>query len=257
MKQRYVLMALVLSVSLFINELQSQTLPNTDFETWVPSGKMPPFDWEEPDGWKSTNAVTEFTAAGITKTTDAKSGVLAVKIRTANVFGNDAPGILVNGDPVLDFNNFTLNAETGGTPVSLKPDILNGYYKYSSTSQGDSAYVMILLKKWNTVTNESDLVGMGNKVLGPDTAFTAFQVDVTDLSPGMMPDTVITAFYSSRPASPMAGGELIIDNIALAALTGIEDDVLDAPFSVYPNPVISSFLIDHQFQSSKSIFREV
>lgn len=238
MNQSFICLALTLVCYFFIpTNLHAQGLLEGDFETWVSSGRQPPFDWSEPLEWKSTNAVTEFTQAGITLSTDAQSGNSAALIRTVNVFGGNIPGILANGQPVLDFPNNTLKPETGGTPITTKPTRLTGHYRFSSSTPGDSCFMLVLLKKYNSTTNTSDTVGMGSKSFGPQSAYTSFDVMIADMSPGTMPDTVVVAFYSSKPSNPLAGGELLIDNVALDVNTAIKPhkqytDLL----TVFPNP---------------------
>ena len=228
----------IASFIFFINiELKAQTLPNPSFETWVPSGSPPPFDWEEPKNWKSTNAATEFILAGISKSTDSQSGTYSAKIVTANIFGNDKPGILVNGDPALDFPNYTIDVITGGTPISTKPNKLNGFYKFTANSAGDSAFIAVILKKYNSVNNKIDTIGLGTLTLPAASAFTSFEVLINDLDSSVIADSVVVAFYSSKPDNTFASGELFVDNISLDFGSGIDNrQYLESTFKVYPNP---------------------
>ena len=224
-------------------------MPNTSFETWISSGRPAPFNWEEPQGWKSTNAVTEFIAAGITESNDPFIGNSAVDIRSLNIFGSNVPGVLANGNPPLEFfPNNTITIEKGGTPISSKPTSLTGHYKFTGASITDSAYVVVLLKKYNTINNKIDTIGIGDMLLEEQSNYTFFTVPVTYIDTVNNPDSIVVAFYSSNPMSPQAnnnnGTGFKIDNIALNFTTDLrEEKKSNFSFEIYPNPFYKQFSI--------------
>ena len=217
--------------------LLAQPLPNGGFEDWSPSGRPAPFDWEEPTGWKSSNAMTEFITAGVRKNMDAKSGTYACELRTIGLFGDDAPGILVNGDPELDFQNATFDMGSAGTPYTFRPQKLSGAYKFSSQSGGDAGAVLVLFKAYNIGTGEYDTVGIGYQELPPNEDYAGFEVDISYKSDAH-PDSVVVAFFSTRPDARLGGGFLLIDDVKFViGSSGVEADVdLTGALHLYPNP---------------------
>lgn len=212
-------------------------LPNTGFEEWSPSGRPSPFDWEEPTGWKSSNAMTEFITAGVRKNTDAKSGTYACELRTIGLFGDDAPGILVNGDPELDFQNATFDMGSAGTPYTFRPQKLAGSYKFSSASGGDAGFVLVLFKAYNAGASRYDTVGIGYKELLPTENYARFEVEI-DYKSKAHPDTVVVAFFSTRPTARLGGGFLLIDDVQFVIEASGVGEGADRTHGVrlYPNP---------------------
>ncbi|MFK7972364.1 MAG: T9SS type A sorting domain-containing protein [Bacteroidia bacterium] len=258
MLQRYCYLILLGFCMVFTYESQAQTLLNADFETWEPSGKAPPFDWEEPKDWSSTNPVTEFTAAGIRKNSTVQSGTFAAEIRTANVFGDQKPGILCNGEAPANFITSTIEVAQGGTPYSITPDRLRGFYSFTAATAGDSAYVVVLLKKYNTIASKIDTFAMGSKVLQPVATYTSFEVEINDMMPGQSPDSIVVAFYSSKPSNPLAGGVLLIDAIAIDINTSISDPApVSEAFKLFPNPVADKLTIERKDASIQPLTVEL
>ena len=125
------------------NSIAQTALPNPGFEQWDSSNQAPPFDWHQPSDWSSTNPVTEFSSAGITKSLDAHAGNFATQIRSQNIFGTFRSGGLVCGKAKTQtFPNYTILPITGGETVTGKPKKVRGYYKFSSDSLNDSACVI-------------------------------------------------------------------------------------------------------------------
>ena len=204
-----------------VSALSAQSLPNSSFEDWTPSGSPPPFDWEEPTGWKSNNASTEFTQAGVRRSQTSHSGQYGVLIMTINAFGEDVPGMMANGNPKLDFSTYSLDLMTGGTPVTGRPSGLAGFYRFSSSSPGDSALAVVILKRYNELTSTNEVIGGGSYSLGPTDAYRSFEVPIVYQSEAI-PDSVVVAFYSTSPISPVAGGQLNVDDIDLLFGSGVE-----------------------------------
>ncbi len=90
-----------------------------------------------------------------------------------------------------------------GTPFIYKPAFIEGYYHYDTTgtfSDNDSAVVEVLLKKYNSSTQTIDSIAYGEVHL-PATDLTQnlvqFYVPITDLMPGINPDSIIVVLKSS------------------------------------------------------------
>ena len=244
MKSAQLCLPLLCLFTLLVLPARGQNLPNESFEGWTPSGRPAPFNWEEPTGWKTNNAATEFTSAGVRKSPMSRTGTYAAWIRTVNVFGEFVPGMTANGEPELNFSTYSLNPITGGTPVTGRPSALTGFYRFTSTSAGDSALAMIILKKYNPSTESWDVVGGGQLALAPVDEYRMFEIPVVYQS-DVVADSVVVAFMSTSPLNPMEGGELFVDDIALSFGLGVGDDRnLNIVVDLAPNPVIDRLQID-------------
>lgn len=220
-----------------ITELRAQLLPNSGFEQWDSSGQPAPFDWHQPSDWSSTNPVTEFNSAGITKTTDSHSGNFAAQIKSQNIFGTQHAGGLVCGHAKTSFSDYTILPITGGETVGSKPKKLKGFYKFSSPTSGDSACVIAINKKWNSSITQPDTIGFGILKLPPSNTYIQFELIITDWNTLVNPDSVVVAFFSSNPDTGLAGSTLIIDDVELDFETNIESvNDKDAGVQVFPNP---------------------
>jgi len=215
----------------FFNYAASQTIFNPGFEDWdVTMGDTVQQNWS-----------TSGNGAG--QSSDSYSGGFAAVVWNWYSY---AQGILVNGNDQSMFNIIQ-----AGTPVSGKPTKLSGFYKYEDvTVPGDSAQVIVILKKYNTTLNQIDTVGYAEKLLGSASSYTPFQVDITDMQPGIMPDSIVIAFYSSVGAFCQVDPNcsyLFIDDLALDIQTGIIDiDELFRPIKIYPNPFSTSTTLEFE-----------
>jgi hypothetical protein len=226
--------SLLFAVSLsFRMNSAAQVLPNGGMEDWTPSGQPPPFDWEEPTGWKSNNSVVEFISASVVKSKNAYEGTYSCFIKTIPMFGGHVAGMLVNGDPEVLVMDYTVNILSGGTPVSYRPDYLTGYYKYEDPEvPEDSAFVIVILKKFNTAFNKIDTIGIGTKALPMVNTYTQFTVNVNYLFSDI-PDSVIVAFMSTKPEISGTKGLLYIDNVSLSPASGTGNTIINDKIKIY------------------------
>jgi hypothetical protein len=246
---------------LFQVNTQAQSIPNNDFENWTPSGKPAPFNWEEPTDWISTNSLTEFTFAGVKKTTDAYVGSFACQLWSVNISGG-WPSAICNGTPNLigsPFSDPSIDIITGGTPISSKPNKLIGYYKFDNNDLTDSAYAIVILKKYNTTLNKVDTVGMGDFLFSEKSTFTKFEMTINDLMPTVTPDSIVIAFYSTDPKKPKAPNfpatGLIIDSLGLGFAPNSVKDLENANIeaNLYPNPANDLLVIDWEGRETYEI----
>lgn len=221
MKTKLILLMLITGLG-----LNAQTIPTPDFENWVTNdcGTSPNLWW------------SSYCTA--TQTTDAYQGTYASKIQGFMCCGI-AQGMMVNGKQPSAWWNI-INA---GTPFKSKISTFSGYYKYTDVTAGDSAEVIVILKKYNSILGKHDTVAYGTAALAPSSNYTKFMVNIKDCKPGIMPDSIITIFNSSKYlmldtiwSMPI----LYIDNIDLPeadATMGIEENTNTLLQSVvYPNP---------------------
>lgn len=215
-----------------------QGVPNAGFEEWKESGKEPPFNWQEPTGWVSTNAMTEFSTAGVYKVSTSRSGTYACNLRTLNIFGTEVPAAIVTGNPTLNFSTYSVDIMSGGTPFTTRPDKLAGYYRFNSASDGDAGFAVVILKKYNAAMERADTVGIGTGRLEKAEVFTQFSIPI-EYKSSEQPDSIVVAFLSSDPSDVKEGGVLVVDDVVLQkdglGVPGIAEET--GALRLYPNPV--------------------
>ena len=166
-----------------------------------------------------------------------------------------AEGMTVNGDPT-SLSNPAIN---GGTPFIHKPAYIEGYYHYDTTgtfSDNDSAVVEVLLKKFNSTTQSIDSVAYGEAHL-PATDltqnFVQFEVYITDLMPGINPDSIVVTLKSSIDGfceSSLSGNCLYfyVDELNAAFPLGNKIPIFKEKADIWPNPMtdVINFSIPNQ-----------
>lgn len=226
MKKIIVSLLLFTGVSISVT---GQTLTNPGFENWYNpatySADTVPNNW-----WSMFCNTTH-------QTTDSYNGAYATRLQGAFVCGI-APGIMVNGAAPADM----WSVIESGTPFNVKPNSIGGYYKYTDVEPGDMAEVTVILKRYNTTTMQRDTVGFGTLLLPATASYALFNVPMSDMMPGLMPDSIIIMFNSSKynmfNMATMALPNLYIDRIMLPQTpTGIEENTGNyLQSSVFPNP---------------------
>lgn len=240
MKTTFTFLLVLLSVGLFAQD----TLNNFGLNTWESSGKQPPFDWQEPKGWTSSNSLTEFISAGVVKTEIPQSGSVQAQIKTLNVFGQNVPGLLINGDFPISISDTGRVPLLGGEPMTTVKTKAYGLYNFASSDTTDSATVIIAFKKFNTNTGEPDAVAMGTISLAqtPAGALYPFVIDVQTMT-NDQPDSVVVTMISSGTSDFKTGGILTVDFIMFTQPLGVP--VISSPrVLVYPNPAKDEAFID-------------
>ena len=207
--------------------LTAQTLTNPNFENWTTQDCGVP----SPTGWWSYYCTAN-------QTTDAFQGTYASKIQGFMSCGT-LPGMMINGKEPASYNLMD-----AGTPFTTKPNTFSGYYKFTNVSSGDSAEVTVILKKYNTILMRQDTVAYGITTLAASQNYTLFTVNIKDMAPGIMPDSIITIFNSSKyfmvDTTTGTLPILYVDRIIVPETvesTGIEENnttLLES--SIYPNP---------------------
>lgn len=133
---------------------------------------------------------------------------------------------------------------------SLKPDHINGYYKYTD-NDSDTGLVAVFLTKWNSTNNANDTVGAGAVKLLSNSSYTLFTCPIIYTS-GQTPDSItidIMPTYNKKGS----GGSLCtdptgncsyltIDNLSVSAPTDVTH-IVTSEFDIYPNPVRDKLVI--------------
>jgi hypothetical protein len=193
-------------------------LPNGGMEsfTLTANNDTVPADWNTESDWSTV----------IGQNTNAFAGNYSFAI---NTWYHYSPGMMLNGYPSDGFSNFLTNWILAGTPISYKPAQLHGYYMYTDTVWGDSAVVKVLLKKWNSAAGKIDSVAMGIKKLPAASSWTPFSVDITDMVPGINPDSIVVLFMTFdylAGTQPVCNDPicrfLYIDELSLSGTLGMQ-----------------------------------
>ena len=154
-----------------------------------------------------------------------------------------AEGHCVNGNAQTPNSQWL---KDGGTPFVQKPAYIEGYYKYDTTntvSNNDSAVVEIYFKKYNNSLQTYDTVAFGVKHLpATDSAqgFVNFQVPISDLMPGINPDSIVIRLSSSINGMCDASMECLdfyVDDLLAGFPLGIKSPIFTNNASIWPNPV--------------------
>lgn len=228
------LIAFLLLVGLSTN---AQTLSNPNFESWGTGSATYSADILPTNWWP-------FSCNTVTQTTDAYQGTYAAKIQGWFACGI-SPGVLVNGQEPAVFCDFM----DSGTPFTSKPSAISGYYKYTDVASGDSAEVTVILKRYNTFTLKRDTIAYSTKTLGPSAGYSLFTVNITDLMPGVSPDSIIIMFNSSK--------YYMFDTVTLGlpALYIDRINLPETPMSITENsnPLASSVIFPNPFTESATL----
>ena len=228
-----ILIAFLLLAGLSMN---GQTLSNPNFESWgigtTYSADILPTNW-----WP-------FSCNTVSQTTDSYQGTYATKIQGWMGCGI-APGVLVNGQEPVVYCDFM----GSGTPFTSKPAAISGYYKYTDVATGDSAEVTVILKRYNTFTMKRDTIAYSTQALAASAGYTLFTVNLTDLMPGVSPDSIIIMFNSSK--------YYMCDTISwgLPALYIDRINLPETPMSIAENEnsLISSVVFPNPFSESATL----
>ena len=142
------------------------------------------------------------------------------------------------------------------TPVSSRPALLHGYYRYRLNRMRhngieeveDTAAVKVWLCRWNNITGQRDTVGQGAQYLYGSPGYASFDC-LIDYSSSAIPDTFIVSFDPSIliersgyfcPFSDGYSSFLSIDNISFADVPADLKDLSSENFLLYPNPAAQS-----------------
>lgn len=225
--------------------LMAQTqIPNSNFEHWTKSSN----NRDSLIGWSSSNSVTISPVISLYKETDSFEGQYAANLDTApfGFVGYSTIGILINGHATFSYGgggggaNVEL-ASGGGSPISFKPTEVRGRFKYATLNKGDQGLAIILLTKYNTNQGKRDTVSFAKHIFSEIDKYTPFAISLTDLMPGVTPDTVSTIFYSSNPGTvPQFDvfSNLFLDSLYLYPVKTATEETKGGiqDFSIFPNP---------------------
>lgn len=203
---------------------------NGDFEQW----EIIPIDI--PSNWYTSDSGSD-----LLKSTDAHSGMYAVKMQTAM---GDNDGVPVARGAMISTGYFDRNCSSncllkGGYPYTNTIDTLFFWYKYTSVGNSKaSAYV--------TLKKNQMIVG-GTSITLDGAA--SYQLGMLPFFSMQTPDTLVVQFQSNRWEDSLltqVGSVLIIDGVVLKSqpTTGLSKaKIQEEHITVYPNPATNNLYI--------------
>jgi hypothetical protein len=262
------------AIALFASFACRAQIVNYNFENWAPdtfylaNGEISglPADttiFLDPAGWTSSNAISDLDSLGrqilVTPDSDAYSGSLSIKMRTAtielpvisNLYSIVLPGFVVSGKFVIDPETLLLSGAAAGSitpgslpgagqPISQRLASIGGHYYYNPvfntyTNSHDTCMIYATLRKGteivaNAIFKSADSTG----------GYLPFSVNFEYVSCDM-PDTLVILMAPSKPEIPslsdilsgitnlVPGSSLLVDSIYYDTLAA---DYIFPPFVV-------------------------
>ncbi|MEI6487942.1 MAG: T9SS type A sorting domain-containing protein [Bacteroidota bacterium] len=220
-----------------LNSLIAQSIPNAGFENWTNHGI-----YSDPTSWCSFN---QFTASSGIFTCEIGSpgavGSSYVKLTTKQISGVNPTSAIVSS--AQSFAGIAPGFECG-----VRPQYLTGQYKSKETGN-DTAYIEVLLSKWNSITLSRNYVGIGNKFIfaGTISSWTPFSIPLNYLN-GNFPDSALIMMSSSsghNAANYVANDYLYVDDLAFSGSVpaGIDELTQNTNITISPNPTTGELRI--------------
>jgi hypothetical protein len=212
---------------------------NPNFENWIQTDTM----------WNGDPIYAASQWPGGKRTADSYSGTYAAKVEPYTSCGIMPTYMFYGAVDPIHFDMWSMSSTThdytgSGAAVDFKPDQLSGYFKFLSPMADDVATGLVILKKFNAATGIYSEVGHGEIQFAPSTAYAPFTIQIADLQPNVIPDSIVIAFssgmgYSWEPEdNTMNLGTLYIDQLRLKKGNGTaglaENQLMKTSF--YPNP---------------------
>lgn len=239
MKKLY---ALVIAI---IIALPFYAQPTFDFEgasNWSPNPFGTPA-YDTPKGWACLNILSNSLAGSnpisVFKSTDVHGGTTACKIKT--VYLNSPP----SGWYLQDTIGLMVAGNIGGIPPAItygyayasRPTTLEFWAKYTPNGADTASAAIVLL---HDNGSGKDTIGAAYLAIATTTvsSYTKYVMPIiyNPAFPSTNPDTAVIAFASSGENRPQVNSELLIDDIFLGFLSGVNENETAPVISFYPNP---------------------
>ena len=239
--KHFILLLGFLSIGFFS---KAQYISNGSFETW---GTYDPIGWKSPDSILASLGFVNGTVSQ--STTDFYSGLSSAKLETKTFIIYAVPGILTNGNIVVNTAATPPASVVGGKPFTQRPESFTGYYKYTPASGDACVLAAFLLKRNGSVVDTIGYAQFTNT--SAVSSWTQFSATFTYASLDY-PDTIQISLFSSNPTAAITGSILMVDNLNLEGGTlGINKYGLLSSINVFPNPA-SDLLNIHFNQEIKN-----
>jgi hypothetical protein len=234
----------ILILSFFVGSAMAQTqIQEGGFNNWTPSSLN---TYYEPSGgwWTSLNTLSSLGApVTVSRTTDVHSGTYAAKMETKQWGSFLIAGLMASGNFIMSSPYIML-----GKPFTEKPSKFKGWFKYLPVN-GDSAGVVALLTRFNSLTGIQDTIAMANQMFKNNVSvYTEFNLDFNYKITGMNPDTIIMVLTSSADGgnfNGQVGSTLLIDDLLLEYPSGLQDVVMpEFVLNAFPSPASNELSLE-------------
>lgn len=204
-------------------------IPNNGFELWTTIN-----GYQNPTNWGSLNEMTKsYSVATCGKLSPGNPGSNYLVVRTVSVTGKGLiPGRVVSGK----IDTVTYKA-ISGYPFTLRPLNLSYNMQYMVALPSDTAFVSVLLTKWNVNLLRRDTIAFGISNFNA-MAHTWFNSSTyLNYKSGDSPDSACIVISSSNNV-PLNSSYMYIDNLLFnGSVIGIDEKNLTAnDVILYPNP---------------------
>jgi hypothetical protein len=244
---------LILFCFLIINiqSIHAQNIPNADFSDIYIGAIDRLRDWGNSEGcqWGMPFGVMYYVGF------DYTSPEYYITLRTkTDTSGNITPSFLFCSSIQFNYNaGCDEDFIYIGQPFPHRPNKMLGGYRFRNDSllANDFGTCTVILKKFNTVTQQADTIGYGFVQLTPTPADTLeeFSVDIQYLS-NQTPDSIVVIFYSTGPN--MSGGVLSVDDLYFDFSSSTQSILDHQHFSVFPNPASDYLQIQSPYDDSEA-----
>lgn len=209
------------------------------FEAWNPSGDLVPFDWSYPQGWTTSNPVTEFIDASVEPSTDSYAGSTSALVRSQMIFGTPHAGVLHWGNATFDYVQLMVVPSSQGNLLVGKPAAIRGWYKYQTSGNQCNALIKVQQLRLNNQTGNAQVLYETLHGFAEAEQYTPFEIQLSWNEPfDVMVHRMNITFYSQNDGCPFAVATLHLDELSMDFVSSTEDvDPLSVRFSVLPNPV--------------------
>ncbi len=200
----------------------SQNVENPGFDSAYIGGIDRIYAWVTSDAWSFSiidtvqplNPSTHYVSTGLSlhkllTTTqleyqDCFDGPLAIKLfcdsNHVKSDGSAYPGFIINGNHFYTSSAGYLDISKSGMPFTHRPTKLRGHFKFQNDSPSLSNYgkAIVLLKKYNSILNKIDTVGIAESTveLYETTNWTSFEIPINYQST-LIPDSIVVYFQAS------------------------------------------------------------
>lgn len=219
-------------------------ISNNGFENWTSMGT-----YSNPDNWETLNNYTApasiYTA---TKGTPGNPGTSYLKLTSKT-----ASTTVINGIAVYGKISPSTYQPISGLPFTGQPASFSGSWQHMIYGSSQGA-IMVTLTKWNTTTNQRDIVATANQTLsGMAMSWANFSINLTYLS-SIAPDSCMIVLKASG-AAPTNNDYLWVDNLAFnGSVVGINNiNNYVSNINTYPNPTSDNITIELYAQKVSTI----
>ena len=272
---------LICFLALFLIEnSKAQNLPNASFDSVYFGGIDRLFDWITADGfrmvtgtnWPDTVYALEpdstYVGGGFmfhellwmnnqsdTSSHSFSSAVIINRPNWHKTNGDIFPGFLIAGNSLTTDALGYPDLSKCGIPFPHRPTKLQGLYHFvdSTVMFNNFGKCIILLKKWNTTTHQSDTIAFAETgtELSPTFGFSPFEITLNYRSSDV-PDTIMVAFFASSVLQNPAA--LWLDELSFSYAGMDIPESSSSALTLYPNPTRGLLTIDAEAGTTYQVY---